>query len=44
MVPRGSPNQVHMNIAAKLDVFAEEWRIGQSDGIANLNLESEVDE
>lgn len=35
--------QVHMNIAAKLDDFAEGWRIGQSEEIANMNLESEVD-
>ncbi|GLI74207.1 hypothetical protein PoHVEF18_002441 [Penicillium ochrochloron] len=35
--------QVHMNIAAKLDDFAEGWRIGQSIEIANMNLESELD-
>lgn len=32
-----------MDIAAKLDDFAEGWRIGQSEEIANMNLESEVD-
>jgi hypothetical protein len=32
-----------MNIAAKLDDFAEGWRNGQSIEIANMNLESELD-
>lgn len=36
-------DQVHMNIAAKLDDFAEGWRIGQSEEIANMNLKSEVE-
>lgn len=35
--------QVHMNIAAKLDDFAEGWRIGQSVEITNMNLESGMD-
>lgn len=36
-------DQVHMNIAAKLDDFAEGWRLGQSEEITKMNLKSEKD-
>ncbi|KAF7717586.1 Uncharacterized protein PECH_007593 [Penicillium ucsense] len=35
--------QVHMNIASKLDDFSKGWRTGQLKEIAQLNLQSDID-
>ncbi|KAJ5371312.1 uncharacterized protein N7496_007404 [Penicillium cataractarum] len=36
-------DRVHMNIAAKLDDFAEGWRTGQLEEIKRMNPESKMD-
>ncbi|KAI2789454.1 hypothetical protein POX_d04944 [Penicillium oxalicum] len=35
--------QIHMNIASKLDDFSKGWRTGQLQDIAQLNLKSDFD-